>query len=456
MKQIEVNVDNLLLDLDNPRIVEASSQAEALQALIDIKLQNFQTLMKSIKENGLDPGDTMYVLDHGDGDYVVLEGNRRASALMVLANPDLIEGTDLAEKDKKSLHRSTKGFGRSSGTIVRCTLFPDRATANAWIERRHSGHRDGEGRIEWGPLEIQRFRGDRTVLDVIDFVGRGAPYDDDRWSFVRGAVEQNSSTIERFLRSKVGRETLGLTTKKENGETRPFFSRTPAFAIRVLTRLFDDIADANVDSRSHNTAANIRHYFESLPKSCQPSASNKSSPQRFAEASVGNRRSAKSKTSSRKTTRAKPPRRSLAPRKFSFAHPPTNKGQLLIREASKIKLDETPLAAAFLLRAVIEHTIDYYMTINEMPFRVSRRGKNVELSLSARYEKVKQHLIHSDLASATELRGVTSALTTKSDPASIQSLNDYHHSRYRVPSVDVLRATWDNAEPFFVAVFGKA
>ena len=455
MERLEVDVGNLLLDLENPRIVEAKSQAEALQALIEISPRNFRTILKSIKDNGLDPGDTLYVLNNGDGDYVVLEGNRRASALMVLANPELLEGTELSDKQKKSLIKAAAGFDRDDDTNVRCTLFPDRGSANAWIERRHTGHKEGEGRIEWGPLEIQRFRGDRTVLDVIDFVGRNAPYDDERWSTVRAAVDRNSSTLDRFLRSRAGKDTLGMTTKKTNGEIRPYFARKPEFAARVLTRLFDDIADGNVDSRSHNKAASIRSYFESLPKTCQPSAANKSNAQLFAEASVHRSRS-KSKAKKKKSTQAKPPRRTLSPRRFSFAQPPTNKGQALIREATKIKLDETPMAAAYLLRAVLEHTIDYYMTVNRIPFREQRRGKNVELDLATRYERVKQHLIGSKRASAKDLRGATSALTTKSDPASIQSLNDYHHSRYRLPTVDALRTFWDNAEPFFAAVYGEA
>ena len=54
------------------------------------------------------------------------------------------------------------------------------------------------------------------------------------------------------------------------------------------------------------------------------------------------------------------------------------------------------------------------------------------------------------------LKGVNRTLTSNSDPASIQALNDYHHDQYQVPAVDVLRNAWETAIPLFVAVYGKA
>ena len=42
----------------------------------------------------------------------------------------------------------------------------------------------------------------------------------------------------------------------------------------------------------------------------------------------------------------------------------------------------------------------------------------------------------------------------KTDPASIQALNDYHHDKYDVPAADVLRNAWDTSEPLFIAIYG--
>ncbi len=84
---IELSVDEMLLDQDNPRLGSAGSQSEALQRLIDLNPGHFRKMMQSIKENGLDPGDSLYVIaGEADEDFIVLEGNRRLSALKVLRN----------------------------------------------------------------------------------------------------------------------------------------------------------------------------------------------------------------------------------------------------------------------------------------------------------------------------------------------------------------------------------
>ena len=78
----------------------------------------------------------------------------------------------------------------------------------------------------------------------------------------------------------------------------------------------------------------------------------------------------------------------------------------------------------------------------------------LDLDLSQKAERVLRHLISNDRATSNKLRGVKRTLSGKSDPASIQALNNHHHDKYDVPAADVLRSAWDTAEPPFVAVCG--
>jgi hypothetical protein len=140
-----------------------------------------------------------------------------------------------------------------------------------------------------------------------------------------------------------------------------------------------------------------------------------------------------------------------------FKQPETTKGQALVREAGRLNADDFPLASAFLLRAFLEHTIDSYMGANKIPrWEPDSKGVNKELNLQTRAERVIQHIVDNKIAAANDLRGVRANLTSKGDPASIQSLNDYHHATYRLPTADTLRVTWDSAVPLFIAVYGKA
>ena len=94
-EKLEVEVDDLLLDLENPRIGSVTSQPEALEEIVRLSTRNFKNMMHSIREHGLDPGDSFYLVqeeEEGDG-YTVVDGNRRLAALKVLNHPDFLQST---------------------------------------------------------------------------------------------------------------------------------------------------------------------------------------------------------------------------------------------------------------------------------------------------------------------------------------------------------------------------
>ena len=92
-----LKIDQLDLDLVNPRISKASSQHEAMQRIIDdqdIKLAN---LAESIVDEGLNPMDRLLVIksEENAGKYTVLEGNRRTAVLKILKNPASVTGLEM-------------------------------------------------------------------------------------------------------------------------------------------------------------------------------------------------------------------------------------------------------------------------------------------------------------------------------------------------------------------------
>jgi hypothetical protein len=124
VEYLELSVAELLLDEDNPRLGSVASQSEALEEIIRLSDSHFRNMMLSIKENGLDPGDSLYIVAAETGeDFIVLEGNRRLSAMMVLNNPDLLSNTDISDTTKKSLLRASKGFNIGDVEPIRCVLF---------------------------------------------------------------------------------------------------------------------------------------------------------------------------------------------------------------------------------------------------------------------------------------------------------------------------------------------
>lgn len=318
-----------------------------------------------------------------------------------------------------------------------------------------------------GSLEIQRFQKDRSLLDVIDFVERNSTFTNEEWAQIRAEIEAKPSVLGRFLESKKGREWLGLSAKDEGGEKIPTFTRAPKFVLDVLTVLFEGIHDKSINSRTYNKASEIEGYFEGLPAELHPKEKPSKTAVAFRDSEVkdGEDRprqkkdgasASGAKDTKGKTSKTKAPRSTLAPSRHNFAQPTTSKGQALVREASRLRLTDTPLSAAFVLRAFLQHTLEKYMTDEGLPmWEANAKGSTVQLSLSQKAERVIQHLLSSKTATGTDLRGVKRTLTGKTDPASIQALNDYHHDKYDVPAADVLRNAWDTAEPLLVAIYGS-
>ena len=461
MEKLDIPLEDLVLDLANPRLGEVQSQTDALKALVDFGLGYFRTLMTSVKEHGLDPGDAFYVLEDATDDkaYVVVDGNRRLAALRVLNEPSVLRNLGLSDADLRSLSAAAAGYAPGTITSVECVLFDDRAAADDWIERRHGKDLAGEGRLQWGPLEIERFQRDHSNLDVIGFVEKNTGAEPDKFAAIKKAVENNSSSLNRFLTNKAFRKLVGLTITTETDDSKvPYFTAPTETVLGVLEQIFGDIHEKRITSRSYNTADEIEAYLERLPDELKGKAGHSNPPVRFRDAEVKRALPAKAaeaagrSTPADKTTRAKRPRLQLAERKHPFLQPATTKGQRLVLEASKLNARDFPLASAYTLRAFLEHTIDTYMAANDMPR--AEGGKLIELNRRA--ELVIGHLIKSGGAKGQELRGARRVLTDTKGTSSIQALNDYHHDRYQIPASDALRAAWDACLPLFRSVYGEA
>jgi len=462
VEYLELDIEQLMLDEDNPRLGAVGSQAEALDALIKLSPSHFRNMMLSIKDNGLDPGDNLYVIqsEDQDDDYIVLEGNRRLSAMMILSNTDYLDGTDASASTRKSLKRAADGFDRNIVEPIRCVLFEHREDANEWIYRRHTGGADGEGRINWGPLDIQRFSGDRSVLDVIDFVGRNADYSDEDWASTKAMIEsKKSSNLARLLESSAGKKHLGISIAKGHDERTPLLSKEPKWALKVMKRVIEDVRDGVVDSRDLNKASDIDNYFSGLPASYQPDKAKTTTPKAFKEISLKGQSKTASKAQSSKTKRTSSPRprKTLAPKKHSFKVPSSTKGQRLLREAGLLDADKFTISAAFVLRAMIELAIDDYMGSNSLPKQEkNKKGNMVELDLSQKAERVMQHIVAKDRSKNSDLRGFRNSISKKTSPSSIQSLSSFVHNKYHIPTADTLRSGWDSSVPIFEAAFGAA
>lgn len=151
---------DLLIDTENPRIRQPNvGQNEAIQAIAVAQGRKLTKLASDIVEYGLNPSELPIVMsaDGNPGRYVVLEGNRRLTAIRVLENPELI--ADAVEKSVlSSVRKLSKQYQNDPLQSIPCEVVKGRDDAAHWIELRHTGENAGAGLVKWGSEESNRYR----------------------------------------------------------------------------------------------------------------------------------------------------------------------------------------------------------------------------------------------------------------------------------------------------------
>lgn len=207
-------VSKIQLDLLNPRLSSDVSDEHGVIADMfstDKKRREMLSLMRSIAEIGLDLSIVPVVVIE-DGQHVVIEGNRRVTALKLLNRPSLAPD----QHTRARIAKIAKDHKDSIPKTVRVMRCPSRADYDKHLEIRHTGENAGAGLKPWQSADIQRFRDQRNSKEAIH-TGllrwcREVFADD---SEMLGLVtrienERKSTTLKRFLMVVI-RPELGLT-----------------------------------------------------------------------------------------------------------------------------------------------------------------------------------------------------------------------------------------------------
>jgi hypothetical protein len=130
-----VDLDDLRLDLDNYRIpTHRDDEASALKYLF--LSEDVLGAARMIVRDGYFDNEVPVVVADDDGRFVVLEGNRRVSALKVLLNPGLIPGH---RADVQSLLKRFAVEAEQLPTSIRVMVAESRNQVAPRIARLHSG-----------------------------------------------------------------------------------------------------------------------------------------------------------------------------------------------------------------------------------------------------------------------------------------------------------------------------
>lgn len=444
-----IAVSDLLLDQKNARLGdEQSSQQATIQALAQQQGRRLIKLAESIVERGLDIAQPFTVVATNDKKrgYVVLEGNRRTLALKALETPTIVQSA-LSQSEFKKLMSLSARFSAKPIEEVECALYEadEQEQAIAFVISRHGGAQEGAGLVEWDSDEKDRFLARHGATARRSYSGQVLEFIDE----VDGPSSSKTritTTLQRLLKSSKIRDKLGLEVV--DGE---LVSQYPkAEVAKGLRKIVDDLRSQRMRVPDLYDDEQRQAYLAKFAPEELPDPSTKlAAPARLADLPKGQTTPVSPKPKPKKTTKAKPPRTSVAASDAKI-NPTPQRLNSIYNELVTLNADQYPNAGSVLYRVFVELSVDDYIVRHSLMSENDRRNQ----PLAKRMKAVNDHLLNT-AAIAKQLHTVIEqvANTTHGLAAGLSTLNQYVHNSYSFPKPSELRLSWDELQPFLEAIW---
>jgi hypothetical protein len=444
MGAIQLKIEHLVLDNDNPRITHADSQQQALQKVIRDQKTKLVRLAESIADRGLSPIERLMVLEVSSSPkrYIALEGNRRIAALRLLTNPAAMTGLEMPNGTQRAIERLAKIFDKSKVEPIDTFEVASRDEGRYWIELRHNGEDQGRGVVGWKPIVAARFRKKEPAIQALDMVMDHGGFAEDDAERIRTGF--SLTTLRRLMDSKDVREELGLTVEKGQ-----LCSALPGSElIKPLKKIVQDIANKEADSRSFNTTDKMLAYVRGFRKADKPDFSKKVSSRPVE--GIQKTEFAKSATRTGARKRSPPPERRQVIPKICPINVTNNRIGEIYQELRTLKLDAGRNAIAVLMRVFLEMSVDHFLEANNVSLKFTPPGTTRERwkTLDKKLAEVVELLVQIGVPRA-HFVAISRDLSVATSPMNTDLFHLYVHDRFATPSPGELTAAWDHAQPLF-------
>lgn len=255
---VEVPVADLHLDLENSRTGVSTTENEASLLLWEEAERTICALGEHISKHGLNTADPLYVIPRNDGEFTVVEGNRRLLALRSLTRPDNIIGAaSIAREAFPAYHRAAAQIPAKAW----CFVFPDRYQADMWIDLKHTGPGRGEGTAQWTPkakYNRKIWRGDPREFgpEMWAWLRRTYRHDKEMHNLCVEAEHKQYTYMHRVAQKESFRSTFKLSITDTG-----LICEYSTDAVRsAMKRLLTDISNHMIDPRSLGSLDEINDY----------------------------------------------------------------------------------------------------------------------------------------------------------------------------------------------------
>lgn len=254
---LRVNINDLYPDPENYRFDPVNDVNEAILYMVNEIYDKLLVLIRSIIENnGIDPSILPNIVPYKENSnkYIVIEGNRRITAIKIIKNVDLIKESIHYQKFKTLI--SKYDTTRIPNEYL-CVYYSVKTDAQYWVYLRHGGELKGEGLMPWTSLAIQRYKVStgQEKGDISFYVN----------DYLRLHKDMNlpsgiSTTLTRILNSNPGKEYYGLYINNDILG----FNFDEAITISKLMILIKYLEDKTINSRNANKVSEIGNWITKL------------------------------------------------------------------------------------------------------------------------------------------------------------------------------------------------
>ncbi len=419
-----VNIQNLLLNLDNPRYGTTANQNEALRTMVQRQGRKLTKLAEDIVENGLNPTELVMVTPTDQPErYFVVEGNRRVAAMKLLSSPDVVGSLGLPKATaKRYMDLQAQAAGVLPGEVPCAVVEPEDATH--WMVIKHTGENEGVGVIPWSTLAKDRYRKSNPALQAVELVEKHGYLTKEMKADLPNIALTN---VSRFLGTPDARRAIGVDWKDET------LVVDSDESVGRLALLVQDVLNRKINvTRLEKKEDRISFANELLGRALPKKASQGNSP-----------KSTQTGTKS-KVQPASVKRVALIPKNCKLSIAQTRIAKIY-DELHRLNVSQFTNAAAVLLRVFVEMSVDEYASQKGISLKDK---KNKDLSLRGKLLNVAQYLEDNNFRTKHQLQGIRVVARQQGHVLSVDSWNAYVHNQHYSPGPSDLISNWDSIQSF--------
>ena len=440
-----ISIGSLLLDVSNYRITKQTSQKAARDAIIAVEDKKLLVLARDIIELGLSPIDTTMVIDAGDGNgnYIVIEGNRRLTAINLMLKPEQCEGTSLYAAFKKL----NKDHSDSIPKVLDCVIAPSKTAGLVWINRKHQTGLQGAGTEQWSSMANARADAEQGIsrpeLDVVNFVLTNPNLDVAIKDCLTGS-DFPITTLQRLVETKEVQDATGFSFQSGKLISDQDKDRVQG----VLTEMVTVIATGKNQGekftvRDIDTQPKRAVFIGSIVGRHPPKKKSKESWVISGTPVTVKKKVAKPAVRSTASTGEQ---LNLIPKSFKLELPAGKVNDIFI-ELKELDVTKRRHAVSVLFRVFIEFSLDAYIQKHGIQLPKDANGHVID-KLKIRLQHVAKHVKDSKLLNEKEMKPVNVAISSNDSLLAPDTLNAYVHGQWMNPDPLQLKLSWANIQLF--------